>query len=246
MELPGRNSDYREKSYWDERYTTEESYDWFTGYSSFQHLLRRDILPQQHILTIGCGNSSMSTDMYENGFKHITNTDFSPVVIEKMAEKHKDLTEMSWQVMDMCDISFPAESFDIVLEKGTLDAVMVHERDPWNTSQETLDLIDSVLQQVERVLKPGGKFISITFAQPHFRRPLYARKKYGWDVNMSSVGEAFHFFYMVMEKGKQLSEKDILAEKEREKKRLLRENNSENPVTFMENDTEDFVLSIEL
>ncbi|WAQ96382.1 EFMT4-like protein [Mya arenaria] len=216
MELPGRNSDYREKSYWDERYTTEESYDWFTGYSSFQHLLRRDILPQQHILTIGCGNSSMSTDMYENGFKHITNTDFSPVVIEKMAEKHKDLTEMSWQVMDMCDISFPAESFDIVLEKGTLDAVMVHERDPWNTSQETLDLIDSVLQQ------------------------------YGWDVNMSSVGEAFHFFYMVMEKGKQLSEKDILAEKEREKKRLLRENNSENPVTFMENDTEDFVLSIEL
>ncbi|WAQ96384.1 hypothetical protein MAR_029074 [Mya arenaria] len=126
MELPGSNSDYREKSYWDERYTTEETYDCFTGYFF------------------------MSTIMYEDGFKLITNTDFLPVVIEKMAEKHKYLTEINCQV--------------------------------------------------EHVLKPGAEFISIAFALSHFRRPLYARKHMAFDVNMSTIGEAFHFLYGVEKK----------------------------------------------
>jgi len=53
MELPKSNSDYRDKCYWDDRYTTEDSYEWFTGYSSFKHLLKKDILPDDKILTLG-------------------------------------------------------------------------------------------------------------------------------------------------------------------------------------------------
>lgn len=86
--------------------------------------------------------------MYKDGYKHITNTDFSPVVIEKMAAKHSDLSEMTWLVMDICDLRFEPCSYDIVIEKGTLDALMVHEKDPWNTSMETLQKIDRILQQV--------------------------------------------------------------------------------------------------
>ena len=52
------------------------------------------------------------------------------------------------QVMDMCNITYPDESFDVVLEKGTIDALMVHERDPWNISQQTLDMVDRALLQV--------------------------------------------------------------------------------------------------
>lgn len=86
--------------------------------------------------------------MYNDGFTHITNIDFSPVVIEKMATKHADLTEMSWHVMDICHLRFEPSSFDVVLEKGTLDALMVHEKDPWNTSLDTLEQIDTILHQV--------------------------------------------------------------------------------------------------
>lgn len=244
MDLPANNADYREKKYWDSRYQIEEEYDWFSSYVSFQQLLKGDIDTSHKILMLGCGNSSLSEQMYRDGYKNITNIDFSPVVIEKMANKHSDLPEMSWLVMDICDLRFEQSSFDIVLEKGTLDALMVHEKDPWNTSEETLQKIDSILQQVTTILKPGGKFISITFAQPHFRRPLYACDKYNWNVNLSTFGNSFHFFYFVMEKGKELCEKDRKNEEERQRRKL--DSISEKKVFLECDDKEEFILGIDL
>jgi hypothetical protein len=44
---------------------------------------------------------------------------------------------MTWKVMDILNMTYEPETFDVVLEKGSLDALMVHERDPWNISTET-------------------------------------------------------------------------------------------------------------
>lgn len=98
--------------------------------------------------------------------------------------------------------------------------------------------------QVTTILKPGGKFISITFAQPHFRKPMYACDKYNWDVNLSTFGNSFHFFYYVMEKGKQLSEKDRKNEEERQKKK--EERTSEENFFLEYDDKEEFILNIDL
>lgn len=54
-----------------------------------------------------------------------------------------------------------------------------------------------------RVLKQEGKFISITFAQPHFRRTFLTAKEYNWSVQHSSFGDSFHYFVYVMKKGQQ-------------------------------------------
>jgi len=246
MELPKKNEDYRMKEYWDTRYTTEESYDWFTDYSSFKHLIHQDIDTSNSILMLGCGNSSLSEQMYHDGFKNITNTDFSPVVITNMAEKHVTLPEMTWEVMDMTQMSYGSSSFDIVLEKGTIDALLVHEKDPWNTSDESLNLIEKSLEQVSSILKPGGKFISIAFAQPHFRKPLYARSKYDWDIRTETFGEGFHFFYYVMEKGKRLSDIDRENELKHEQRTLDKAKCDKAPVIYMEDDAEeDFILGFE-
>lgn len=53
MEIPANNADYREKEYWDTRYQTEEKYDWFSTYSSFQQLLTSDIETSHKILMLG-------------------------------------------------------------------------------------------------------------------------------------------------------------------------------------------------
>ncbi|XP_060574062.1 EEF1A lysine methyltransferase 4-like isoform X2 [Ruditapes philippinarum] len=244
MEPPANNADYREQDYWDTRYQTEEKYDWFSAYSSFRHHLVNDVKPDHKILMLGCGNSSLSEEMYNDGYKHITNIDFSPIVIEKMRSKHSDLHEMTWEVMDICDLRYEPSTYDIVLEKGTLDALMVHEKDPWNTSTETLQKIDGILQQISRILKTGGKFISITFAQPHFRKPLYACDKFNWNMNISTFGNSFHFFYFMMEKGKQLSEKDRMNEIERQKRK---QDIRTEKVEFMKyEDKEDFIFGIDL
>ena len=53
MEIPQNNEDYRKLEYWDERYKEEESYDWFTGYDSFRHLLVQDVNKSDRILHLG-------------------------------------------------------------------------------------------------------------------------------------------------------------------------------------------------
>jgi len=70
----------------------------------------------------------------------------------------------------------------------------------------------SLVPQVSRVLKPRGRFISLTFAQPHFRKPLYARRRYGWDVGQHTYGDGFHYFLYVMTKGQELSPEDAALE----------------------------------
>ena len=100
------------------------------------------------IFISGCGNSRLAEQMYNDGFKHTINTDFSPTVIERMKEKYRTLHEMTWEVMDITNIPYDSASCDIILEKGTLDALLVHEKDPWNISTESLQQIDNILQQV--------------------------------------------------------------------------------------------------
>jgi SAM-dependent methyltransferase len=76
-----------------------------------------------------------------------------------------------FQVMDMTNMSdFANQSFDVVLDKAAMDALMVQEGDVWNPRQTVIDQARSMCQHISRILKPNGKFLQISFAQPHFRK----------------------------------------------------------------------------
>ena len=62
--------------------------------------------------------------------------------------------------------------------------------------------------KVSSILKNKGVFISITFAQPHFRKLLYAKEKYNWSIEQFTIGETFHYFVYVMTKGEPLNQND--------------------------------------
>eukprot|EP00640_Fibrocapsa_japonica_P009572 CAMPEP_0113948818 /NCGR_PEP_ID=MMETSP1339-20121228/72183_1 /TAXON_ID=94617 /ORGANISM="Fibrocapsa japonica" /LENGTH=81 /DNA_ID=CAMNT_0000955999 /DNA_START=79 /DNA_END=320 /DNA_ORIENTATION=+ /assembly_acc=CAM_ASM_000762 len=76
--------------------------------------------------------------MYDDGFINITSIDYSPVVIEKMKQKSQDRPGMKWEVMDMMDLTFDEGSFDCVLDKAAMDALMCEEGDPWNPNSEVV------------------------------------------------------------------------------------------------------------
>ena len=40
------------------------------------------------VLNLGCGNSVLSEELYDKGFKNIINIDISPVVIEQMQKRN--------------------------------------------------------------------------------------------------------------------------------------------------------------
>ena len=102
---------------------------------------------------LGCGNSSLAADLYSDGFENIVNMDYSPVVISNMQRRHSALEGVEWIVMDAMDMSeFLPSSFDVVLEKGTLDALLVAEKDPWKLSSDAEAVVDIILRQVNNLI----------------------------------------------------------------------------------------------
>ncbi|KAL0201424.1 hypothetical protein M9458_004611, partial [Cirrhinus mrigala] len=87
-------------------------------------------------------------DMYQAGYTSITNVDYSSVCVESMAERHKDCAQLSWLCMDARRLAFTDGAFDVVLEKGTLDAMLVEETDPWKISENAARLLHQVLLEV--------------------------------------------------------------------------------------------------
>lgn len=51
--LPDNNSRYKDVDYWDERYKTEQSYDWLGSFSKFQHILENHVKKEDSILMLG-------------------------------------------------------------------------------------------------------------------------------------------------------------------------------------------------
>lgn len=163
------NALYKKKEYWDERFQTEESYDWLLTYPNVKPSISHILQPNHKILIVGCGNSSFSADLYDDGFQNIVNIDFSEVVIKRMAEMNSSRTKMTWLEMDMCQLKFDASTFDIVIDKAAMDALLVDEGSVWDPDSSIISSVDQMCREVSRVLSPRGMFLQISFSQPHFR-----------------------------------------------------------------------------
>ncbi|XP_006869851.1 PREDICTED: endothelin-converting enzyme 2 isoform X7 [Chrysochloris asiatica] len=207
-ELPERNDGYCEVQYWDQRYRNAANsapYEWFGDFSSFRALLESELRPEDRILVLGCGNSALSYELFLGGFPDVTSVDYSSVVVAAMRARYAHVPKLRWETMDVRALDFPSGSFDVVLEKGTLDALLAGERDPWTVSSEGVHTLDQVLSEVSRVLVPGGRFISLTSAAPHFRTRHYAQARYDWSLRHTTYGNGFHFYLYLMHKGGELS-----------------------------------------
>lgn len=51
--LPDSNARYKDVDYWDERYRTEESFEWFGDFTKFDHLLKQHVGTEENILMLG-------------------------------------------------------------------------------------------------------------------------------------------------------------------------------------------------
>jgi ubiquinone/menaquinone biosynthesis C-methylase UbiE len=108
-------------------------------------------------------------------FKNVVNIDISTVLIEKMSSQYSELANVRWLVMDITDLQFPDSSFDVVLDKGTLDSLFC--------GGNSMEVIDQSLVEIHRVLRKGGHFISITYGQPPSRVPVFQGAELGWKMS---------------------------------------------------------------
>ncbi|CAM9906752.1 unnamed protein product [Ectocarpus fasciculatus] len=118
--------------------------------------------------------------MYDDGYRQVcvvlfyldmVSTDFSAVVIDKMRAKHLAARPgLRWEKMDMLALAAEDASFDAVVDKAAMDALMVDKGDPWNPDPATIEQSHRMCAEVSRVLVPGGIFVQLSFEQAHFRR----------------------------------------------------------------------------
>ncbi|KAH8943282.1 hypothetical protein BDL97_13G044000 [Sphagnum fallax] len=167
---------YGDETYWDNRYSQDAgTFDWYQRYAGLAPLINMYIPKQNKILMVGCGNAAISEDMVCDGYQDIVNIDISAVVIEAMREKYKDMPQLQYQRMDVRDMkAFKDGQFDTVLDKGMLDSLMCGASATYSAS--------SMLQEVRRVLKPGGVYLLITYGDPRVRLPHLKAGNFLWEV----------------------------------------------------------------
>lgn len=162
--LPKTHHEFNQTEYWNTFFKKRgtKAFEWYGEYLNLIVQIHKYVKYQDKILMVGCGNSRLSMDMYDSGFKNITNIDISPVAIKKMIEMNgKDRGDMKFLQMDATAMSFENESFSVVFDKGTLDALMT------DNSDEVRKTVETYFNEILRVLRNGGRYICISLLQEH-------------------------------------------------------------------------------
>lgn len=95
-------------------------------------------------------------------------------------------------------IFYKVQNTDVL--QGTLDSMIYGS--PWDPPDEVQDNVRKYVDEVSRVLKPGGKWLYITFRQPHFVKPQLLREGV-WRVMVDDLNDGpgtFDYFAYFMTK----------------------------------------------
>ncbi|XP_077986921.1 eEF1A lysine and N-terminal methyltransferase-like [Glandiceps talaboti] len=162
-----------------------KAFEWYGEYPELSRLLHKYIKSTDRVLVIGCGNSRLSEDLYDIGYHSITNIDISDTVIKQMTSRNAEKRpKMIYEKMDMMNMEYEDNSFNVVFDKATLDAVMS------DNNKEMQDNVDKMFAEINRVLKIGGRYICITLSEQHIlKKVLTYFPDEGWMFRVHKVQE---------------------------------------------------------
>lgn len=90
---------YGDPKYWEERYKSQKgaTFDWLEDYHTLSPIINELELNKEtaKIINLGCGNAEFSENMFDDGYKNISNIDISENVISHMQERNKNRNQMT-------------------------------------------------------------------------------------------------------------------------------------------------------
>jgi len=154
-------------------------YDWYQDWNGIKNIMEKysKNSPQNMILNLGCGNSDIGEKMWKDHLGNIVNIDYSESVINYMKERFVALysnnedtclppmSNICYLTMDATKMAFEDEKFDIIFDKGTLDAI--------------LNKIN-LLHECYRVLKKGGYYFIVSHSEPSERDSILG--EFSWKI----------------------------------------------------------------
>ena len=230
---------YGDKTYWEDRYKSSENstFDWLENYSALRDIISSLKIPKEtgQILNLGCGNSEFAEDMYIDGYKNIKNIDISHNVIKTMAERNKDKEGMIYEVMDVRDLKYEDNSFDLAVDKSTIDALLCGE--------DAFINVAKMIKEVQRVLKVGGYYMIVSYGTPEYRMLHLNRKFEKFKIEILKIEKDFveedgydkhHYIYLCqkLEGADEISQKyfdktmeELIKQQETEEEEEIQEEN---------------------
>lgn len=132
------------------------------------------------VLEVGCGTSTLAIELF-NAYPSkvsVHSIDNDANCIRYMEEVYKDHTSLTWMVYDMIECpnhpdkaaQLATQSFDIIVDKGSMDAMLVE------------GCISSMLCEVYRLLKPSGVYFLCSLHSPQLLFPLLSTPPLSFDV----------------------------------------------------------------
>ena len=178
---------YGDITYWEQRYKDSEytTFDWLENYPTLKEIIISLNIPKEtgKILNLGCGNSEFSENMYDDGYHNIKNIDISQNVIKLMTERSKDRPEMTYEVMDVRDIKYESNFFDLAIDKSTIDALLCGD--------DAFINVAKMIKEVQRVLKVGGYYMIISYGTPDDRLMHLKRKFEKFKIEILKIEKDF-------------------------------------------------------
>ncbi|VDK43569.1 unnamed protein product [Anisakis simplex] len=176
--LPSSVKSFANTDFWESFYRQHVApFEWYGDFNDLGDVLERYLKPSDHILQIGCGNSKLATELYDNGYQNLWNIDTDKSSIEKqVAENCKGRATLSFQCASAEQLPFTDGSMNVVLDKGFLDAILpppekelpLKSDDELSNIIQTNNNIQLIFDEISRVLvNNAGRYIVVSLAQSH-------------------------------------------------------------------------------
>ena len=120
--------------------------------------------------------------MFDEGYNHNYNIDICQNVIDFMKSRNKDRKGLHFDVMDVCDMAYKDETFDLVIDKSTIDALLCGDH--------SFMIVAKMLKEISRVLKTGGYYIIISYGKPENRMIHLERDHLAFEVQIYTIKRA--------------------------------------------------------
>lgn len=214
------------KAMWDRFYTENGSkgqfknFEWFFGFHSVKDLVLPALQAMScshsgllHVLDMGCGTSALGPCIYSTSpcAVRVTCADISPVAVKLMKEHTKSTSAqpcnpssaLVFLELDCTQMTghFEARSLDLILDKGTTDALV--------RSKEGQVKAGQIVRQSLQVLRPSGSLLQFSDEDPDARLIWLEREVQGAevtvDVGVQEMGElrgVSYFCYQISPRGR--------------------------------------------
>lgn len=157
-------ADFDKQEYWHQRFVKETSFEWLVPSHVFMSIVEpyiQHLQASSRVLQIGSGTSDLQNHLRARGFQDVLNIDYEPLAIERGIQLEKQAfgnVRMKYAVADATRLCFGDCTFNLIVDKSTVDAV----------SCGGDEAVLRMAERVRRYLAPGGFWISLSYSSSRF------------------------------------------------------------------------------